>query len=152
MVHALEQIPGLLRADGILIDIHPVPESPRVKVLQGNRILSDEPRRLTDNEDIQSAEQALAEVTKREIFVVEQSAQFDFISYGSSGSELREFWDRYTEYDDSPQDQAKIAQLEAVYSRADEIVREHGEDTKVATHEIVRIARLKPSEASGDQP
>ena len=144
MVHALEQIPRLLKADGILIDIHPVPESPRVKVLRGNEILFDEPRRLTDNEDIQSAEQALEEVTKRETYVVEQSEEFDFISYGSSGSELREFWDRYVAYDDGPEDPAKRAQKEAVYSRADEIVLEHGEVTKVATHEIVRIARLKP--------
>jgi len=144
MVHALEEIPRLLKADGILIDIHPVPESPRVKVIRDDKMLFNEPRRLTVDQEIQQAEHALAETIKREIFVLDRSAEFDFFSYGLSGSELREFWDRYNAYDDSPQDQTKLAQEEAVYSKADEIMQGSGEDTKVAVHEIVRIARLKP--------
>ena len=52
MVHALEEIHRLLKPDGMLINIHPVPEGYFIKVIQGDRTLFAERKRETCSEDV----------------------------------------------------------------------------------------------------
>ena len=67
MVHALEEIHRLLRPNGILIDIHPFPQAPEVKVIQGDEVIFAEPKRdiQDEDEDVKQADRALAEVVER---------------------------------------------------------------------------------------
>ena len=76
MVHALEDIQRLLRPDGCLIDIHPVLEAPLIEVYQGVRVLFVEPYPGYDyEEDLRQAEDALAQIVQRRLFVVERSGR-----------------------------------------------------------------------------
>ena len=144
MVHALEEIHRVLRPDGTLIDIHPFAEPPLVKVIQNNRILFAEPKREGDHEGIQSADRAVAEVLERKLFVAERHHEFDFFSYGPSVSELRDFWDRYNVFNESPKEEALLEYEDEVFARAEQTLRGSGEEAEAAIHDRARIVRLKP--------
>ena len=144
MVHALEEIHRVLRPDGTLIDIHPFAEPPLVKVIQNNRILFAEPKRESDHEGIQNADRAVAEVLGRKLFVAERNRDFDFFSYASSVPELRDFWDSYNAFNESPKEAAILEFEDEVFARAEEALMGSGEDAEPAIHERVGIARLAP--------
>jgi SAM-dependent methyltransferase len=144
MVHALEEIHRLLKSDGILIDIHPIPEGYFIKALQGNKILFAERKRETCSEDVFHAENALAESVERNLFSVDRRAEFDFLTYASSVRELRDYWEELNAFDDTPKDEAIIAREEDLYAQVEEIMQASGAGVEVAIHERVRIARLRP--------
>ncbi len=146
MVHALEEIHRLLRPGGNLIDIHPVLKSPLVEVYQGSRVLFVEPYPGYDyEEDLRQAEDALAQIVQRRLFVVERNGEFDFVTYGSSVAELRDFLVKAGAYDDRPKDEAVAARAAELAARVEEIMHAAGEGAEVAYHERGRIARLNPS-------
>src|SRR5712691_1571865 len=92
MVHALEGIERLLRPDGMLVDIHPVLEAPIVEVHQDGRVTFAEPSPSYDyEEDLRHAEDALARTLEGGVFVTDGDHEFDFVTYGSSVAELRDF-------------------------------------------------------------
>jgi len=146
MVHALEEIHRLLRLDGVLIDIHPYPQPPIIQVLKEKEVVFAQPKRdiEDENEDVLKADLALAEIVDRRIFEVERYEDFDFFSYAPSVPELRDFWDRYNEYESTPKEESRLAQEEAVYAKAEEIRLNIGEGARAAVHERTKIARLKP--------
>ena len=146
MVHALEEIQRLLRSDGCLIDIHPVLEAPLIKVYQGSSIVFVEPDPSYDyEEDPRQAEDALAQVVLRRLFVIERSREFDLLTYGSSVAELRDYWAKAGAYDDSPKDDAVEARATELYAQVEEIMRATGQGAEVALHERARITRLNPN-------
>jgi len=145
MVHALEEIQRLLKPDGCLIDIHPVLEAPLIKVYQGSSVLFVEPYPgYDDKEDLRQAEDVLAQVVQRGLFVIERSGEFDLTIYASSVAELQEFFAKVGAYDDSPKDDAVEAQRTALYARVEEIMQAAGDGAEVAYHERARINRLNP--------
>jgi len=89
MVHALEEIQRLLKPEGCLIDIHPVPEAPLIKVYQGINLLFAESDPGYDYDaDIRHAEDALEEIIQRGSFRIEGSDEFDLVTHGSSVGEV----------------------------------------------------------------
>lgn len=144
MVHALEEIHRLLRPDGTLVDIRPYAEPSIVEVIADNQALFAEPKREKDHEGVLDSDRAMDEILERKLFTVARARDFEFYSYGSSAAEIREFWDRYNEYEPEPKEEHLLAFEDKVYARAEEIRKESGEDAEVAVHERVRIARLKP--------
>lgn len=146
MVHALEEIRRLLKPDGCLIDIHPVPEAPLIKVYQGINLLFAESDPGYDYDaDIRHAEEALDKILQRGLFRIEGSDEFDLVTHGSSVAEVRDYWAKYGAYDASPKDNALTALQGQVYARADEIMRTTGGEAEIAYHERARITRLKPN-------
>jgi hypothetical protein len=144
MVHALVEIRRLLKPDGVLIDIHPIPEGYTIEVVQHGRILFAERKRETCSEDVVCAEEALAECVERNLFAVDRRAEFDFLTYGSSIRELREYWDELNAYEGDPKDEETIARVEKLYAKVMQIMQETGVGAEVAIHERARIARLRP--------
>jgi hypothetical protein len=144
MVHALEAIHRLLRPDGTLVDIRPHADPSILKVVAGNQTLFAEPKREGDHEGVLDSDHAMDEILERKVFAVERGRDFEFISYGSTAGELREFWDRYNDYEPTPKEQEQLAFEDKVYAKAEEIRKDSGNDAEVAIHERVRIARLKP--------
>ena len=146
MVHALEEIHRLLRSGGTLIDIHPVPYPPTVQIVRGDEVLFAEPKRdiADEDQDVLAADRALDDVVERGLFKQERNEEFDFTSYAPSVQQLREFWDDYGEYDDTPKSDNRLAQEEDVYSRAETLRREAGTGAEAALHERTKIARLTP--------
>ncbi len=144
MVHALEEIYRLLKPDGRLIDIHPVLEAPLIEVYQGGRVLFAEPNPDHTEEKMRHADAALAQVFQRRLFVVERRREFDFLCYGSSVVELRDFIAKAGAYNDSPKDETVAAREAQLYTRVEEVVQADREGAEIATHERGRIARLRP--------
>ncbi|MBI2973615.1 MAG: hypothetical protein HYY39_07510 [Armatimonadetes bacterium] len=144
MVHALEEIHRLLRPDGSLIDIHPVLEAPLIEAYQGANVLFAEPSPDYSGEDYRQAEHALAQIVQRRLFVIDRKGEFDFLTYGSSVAELRDFLAKANAYDQRPKDEAVAAREAELYTRVEESMQTAGEGAEVAYHERARIARLKP--------
>ena len=144
MVHALEEIHRLIKPDGYLIDIHPFAEGSFIEVLREGEVLFAEPRRLTDDEDVLQAEDALAQVLERRLFVTEDSGEFDFFTHASSVPELRDYREKANAYDESPKEEALVAREEELYAQAERILQASAEEAHVASHSRCRIARLRP--------
>ena len=89
MVHALEITHSLLKPGGLLIDIHPNGKHPRVEVHRDGAVrlagLVDD---LDDFEDYFNADQALAEVNSRGLFLLEQEAFFSFGYHADTMTEM----------------------------------------------------------------
>ena len=147
MVHALEEIQRLLKPEGCLIDIHPVPEDRLVVIDQDGRVLFSEsvPIPTPDYEVISQAEAALAQVVQRGLFNIERSLAFDLATYASSVAELQEFFAKAGAYHDGPKDDAVAAQRTALYARVDEIMKTAGHGAQVVYHEQAHMMRLNPN-------
>lgn len=146
MVHALEEIQRLLRPDGCLIDIHPVLEAPLVKVYEGSSVIFVEPDPSYDyEEDLRQAEDALTQVVQRGMFVIGSSSELDLVTYGSSVTELRDYWAKVGAYSDSPKDDAVEARVTELYARVEEIMQAAGQGAEIALHERARITRMNPN-------
>ena len=76
---------------------------------------------------------ALQQIIRRRLFVIERSSEFDFLTYGSSISELQDFWGEPAE--------ARAAEL---YTQVEEFMQPVRNGARVALHERARISRLIP--------
>lgn len=144
MVHALEEIQRLLKPEGCLIDIHPVPEDSLVVIDQDGRVLFTEsvPVNAHFYKDVSQAEAALAQVVQRGLFNIERSIAFDFTTYASSVAELQEFKAKADSYDDSPKDEVLEAQRTAQYARVNEIMKTARDGVEVVYHDQAHMTRL----------
>ena len=144
MVHALEETRRLLKLDGVMVNILPVPEGYFIEVHQDGRILFAERKRETLSEDVLRAEAAVKQVLDRGLFVIDQKDEFDFRTYGSSVSEVRAYWEEQNAYEEEPKAKDILAREEYLYAQVDEILDELGEGAEVVLCERIRIARLSP--------
>ena len=144
MVHALEESQRLLKRDGVLVNILPVPEGYIIEVHHEGRILFAEHKRETLSEDVLRAEAAIKEVIDRGLFVIDQKVEFDFRTYGSSVSEIRAYWEEQNAYEEESKAKDVLAREEYLYAQAEQILDELGEGAEIAIYERVRIARLNP--------
>jgi hypothetical protein len=143
MVHALEETWRLLKLDGILVNILPVPEGYFIEVHHDGRILFSERKRETCSEDVLRAEAAIKEAVDRGLFVIDQKGEFEFLTYGSSVSELRAYWEEQNAYEVEAKAKDALAREEYLYAQAEEILDELGEGAEVVFREKVRIERLR---------
>lgn len=144
MVHALEEIRRLLVPGGALIDIHPVPHWLFLRAVHHETVLAEEPRAQTYIQDVLDAEQALTEAVQRGLFVVEQTGEFDFLTYASSVDELRAHWNQINAYEESADDEATLIEKERQYARFHAILRAAGEGAQIVDCERARITRMRP--------
>lgn len=143
MVHALEQIGHMLKPEGGLIDIHPFQEGHFIEAYRDGELLFSERVRENDSEYVQHAEKALSQVVERGIFAVEDTVEFEFMTYSTSVDALGEYWHSLDVFDD-PQDEAITAQENDLFAQVDAILRTSGEGSKAAIKERVRMTLLKP--------
>jgi predicted SAM-dependent methyltransferase len=142
MVHALEEIHRLLNPGGLLVDIHPVPESASIRVYDHGEVLHEEPLVDTGDEDILQAERALAEVAERGLFVVGVAHEFDFQTYASSVGVLWDYLELMNAFDNSPKDEAAALREQELAARVEKILRKSGEGAEAAYNEKGKIMRL----------
>lgn len=144
MVHALEETRRMLKLNGVMVNILPVPEGYFIEVHHDGRILFAERKRETFSEDVLQAEAAIKQVLDRGLFVIDQKDEFDFRTYGSSVSEVRAYWEEQNAYEEEPKAKDILAREEYLYVQVEEILDELGEGAEVVIRERVRIARLNP--------
>ena len=151
MVHALEEIHRLLKPAGRLIDIHPVAESSRIEVHQGEQeqqLKIDLVGNLTVRQwctDFQQADNALAEIAQRGLFVVERADVFDSLTYYDSAAEMRtdlkeaiDYFDQGTESTVEEEEQVDI-----LTAQAEELMQGAASEAQLIAHESTHISRLK---------
>ena len=144
MVHALEETRRLLKLDGVLVNILPVPEGYIIEVHHDGRILFAERKRETLSEDVLRAEAAIKQVLDRGLFVTDHKDEFEFRTYGSSVSEVRAYWEEQNAYEEEPKAKDILAREEYLYEQVEEILDMLGGKAEVVIRERVRIARLSP--------
>ena len=143
MVHALEEIHRLLKTSGFLIDIHPVPHWLFLRAIEAETILAVEPRPHSYSQDVLHAEEALAQVIRRGLYVVEQSDEFDYFTHADSVSELHQHCDQINAYDEGPQDEQVLLEREEQFARFEAIMQAAGAGAEVLVHERARITRMR---------
>ncbi|MGH2605606.1 MAG: hypothetical protein ACRDG5_03355 [Anaerolineales bacterium] len=145
MVHALHETRHLLRRDGTLIDIHPLPEAWLAEVHRDGRVLFSQPWRDHDycDEDVVHAEHALAQAVEAGVFLIQRQSEFDFLTYASSAAELREFLIRESAHREGSEEEADEAVKAELFARVEQVQRRVGPGAEVARRERVRITRLR---------
>jgi len=147
MVHALEIIHRLLKPDGFLIDIHPVAEHSSVEIHQNGKI--DQVGQLEIHQwcvDFEQADEALAEIIQRDMFIVEQKSTYDTLTYYDSAAEmgmsLKESILKYTRVDEPVEEE--VQQVEALASRVEEMMNT-AKGAGLLLREKDHISRLRPN-------
>ena len=137
MVHALEITHGLLKKDGLLIDIHPSGKPPPVEVHGGGEVLLagylDEKGGFAEYFE---ADSALADVTARGLFELEREGLFSFMLHAPTIMALIDLLE--AEWSDAVLAEEVVEQLA-------KLLAEPGEGKEIIVREIVRISRYRAS-------
>ena len=148
MVHALEDIHRLLKPTGILIDIHPVSGSLPIEIHQRRKI--DLVGNLSVRQwsvDFQQADNALAEIVQRNLFVVERERVFDSLTYYASAAEMltseKESIEKFAR--DAQSAVEPLPHVEALAAQAEELMRAAGSGAELIVRERTHISRLRPT-------
>jgi SAM-dependent methyltransferase len=144
MIPALEQVHRLVGPSGTLIDIHPVPGTAEVEVHSAGGIAFAQPASASAHEGELHADEALAHVVARSLFVSERHMEFDFRVYGSSGGELRDFLAEADAHSNQAGGEASDSFTSELFARVDSIVARESGAAEVAYHERGRMPRLRP--------
>ena len=135
MVHALEITHGLLKAGGLLIDIHPTGAPPLIEAHVGGDVRLAGHLDETDNfEEYFAADAALSDVTVRGLFSLERRGQFTFILHAPTVHELVDFLE--AEWSDA-------LLREETIERAARLLGKPGQDRSIVLRERVHIARYR---------
>ena len=147
MVRALEEIHRLLKPAGTLIDIHPMAVSSPIEIHQGGKIelVGDLIVRQWCT-DYQQADNALAEIVQKGLFIVERAEVFDALYYYGSVEDMRtslkEDIDRFDRGAESTSDEEE--QVDLLAARAEELMQDAVSGAELIAHEPTHISRLKP--------
>jgi hypothetical protein len=145
MVHALEQIRRLLRRSGTLIEIHPALEVPFVEVRSNGELLFREDDPGFDYEDdLRSAEEAVATVVGRGVFVLHARHRFELRTHASSVRELRDHFAVVGAYDLEEKEDALVRQQDEIYARAHEVL-DRSPGAELVYVEPATMSRLMPA-------
>jgi len=141
MVHALEVTRSLLKTDGLLIDIHPTGQPPRVEAHVGGEVhLAGQLQEAGNFEEYFEASNALKEVTGRGLFELEREGLFTFLMHAPTIQALAGHIE--AEWSDT-------TLPEETFERAAELMGEPGEGAgghrEIVLRETVRISRFRVS-------
>ena len=136
MVHALEQIAGLLKPAGILIDIHPSQQPPQIEVTAAEeRFPAGTLQESDDFVEYEQADRALAQVQSLGLFSLEEAGEFTFTIHAPSLDELRN--DLAENWKDAIIPQESVKEIEAIFTAHTET------DLQVVVSEQIKISRFK---------
>ena len=137
MVHALEITHGLLKAGGLLIDIHPNGEPALIEAHVGGEVrVAGYLEETNSFVEYFQADDALADVTNRGLFRLEREGLFTHLTHAATIKALADFVE--AEWSDS-------MVREETIKRAAELMGEPGEDREIVLRESARIARFRAS-------
>jgi hypothetical protein len=145
MVHALEQIHRLLRRAGTLIEIHPALEFPFVEVRSNGELSFREDDPGFDYEDdLRSAEDAVATVVGRGLFVLQERRRFELRTHASSVREFQNHWAVVGAYDPEEMEEALVRRQDEMFARSHEVL-ERSPGAELVYVEPATMTRLMPA-------
>jgi hypothetical protein len=135
MVHALEITHSLLNVSGLLIDIHPTSQPPRVEIHRDGEIQLAGYVDDRDNfVDYIQADRALLEAEARRLFRLERQKFFPFLYHADTISEM-------TDYLTAEWSSAILPQ--ETLARAQQLIGPPGHGVKIIIREPIRITRFQ---------
>jgi hypothetical protein len=145
MVHALEQIHRLLRRAGTLIEIHPALEFPFVEVRSNGELSfrEDDPG-FDYADDLRSAEDAVATVVGRGLFVLQERRRFELRTHASSVREFQNHWAVVGAYDPEEMEEALVRRQDEMFARSHEVL-ERSPGAELVYVEPATMTRLMPA-------
>ena len=145
MVHALEQIHRLLRPPGTLIEIHPALEFPFVEVRSNGELSfrEDDPG-FDYADDLRSAEDAVATVVGRGLFVLQERRRFELRTHASSVREFQNHWAVVGAYDPEEKEEALVRRQDEMFARSHEVL-ERSPGAELVYVEPATMTRLMPA-------
>jgi hypothetical protein len=145
MVHALEQIHRLLRRAGTLIEIHPAIEFPFVEVRSNGELSFREDDPGFDYEDdLRSAEDAVATVVGRGLFVLQERRRFELRTHASSVRDFQNHWAVVGAYDPEEMEEALVRRQDEMFARSHEVL-ERSPGAELVYVEPATMTRLMPA-------
>lgn len=136
MVHALQQIHGLLAPGGCLIDMHPNGEPPPITVRLGpEHHLAGWVRETSEYESYDLADKALATAVSHHFYHQQRQETFAFITYFDTLADLQQFLT--DEWNDAYLEDQVARHIESLMHSPDP-------DQEIILKEIVKITRLNP--------
>ena len=156
MVSALEEARRLIGPNGTVIDIHPVPGTAEVEIHHAGEVIFAEPASTSDHEGERHADEALATVVARRLFVADRRSEFDFRVYASSARELRDFLAEADAHAGQNGRETSEAYETELYERVERMMAAGATGAEIAYHERAGITQLSPGQHSsspgeGDQ-
>ena len=135
MVHALETIHGLLKPDGVLLDIHPTNEPAAIAVrLREQLIPAGWINEADDYVEYEWADEALRRVVDDRQFKLEHTGTFNFIWHADSMTDLRAYLAE--EWKDASVD-------DVTAMRVEELLKLPVHDKEILVSEAIRIGRYR---------
>jgi hypothetical protein len=145
MVHALEEIHRVTRSAGTVIEIHPALEFPLLEIRSSGELsFSENDPGFDYEEDSRLAEEAVATVVGRGVFVLEESRRFELRTHASSLQELRDHWAVADAYDPEEKEETLTRRQEDMYARAHEVL-ERVPGAELVYVEPATMSRLTPA-------
>lgn len=135
MVHALEITHGLLKKDGLLIDIHPSGRPPTFEVhVDGEVLLAGHVLEMDGFVEYFQAGDALKDVTTRGLFKLERTELFPFKMHAPTVKAI---------VDHIQAEWSDAVLAKEVIQRAEGLLAKPGDGKEVVVQEIVRISRYR---------
>jgi hypothetical protein len=144
MVPALEEAHRLVGTAGTVVDIHAVSGTAEVEVHRSGEIAFAEPASTSDGEGERNADEAVATVVARGLFVPERRTEFDFRVYAPALRELRDFLEEADAHARREGSETSDAYESQLYERVEQMIAAGPSGAEVAYHERAGITRLKP--------
>lgn len=148
MVHALEETHRLLKPNGYLLDIHPVAEHSSIEIHRNGKFgLVGHLEVHQWCVDFEQADEALTKIVHSGMFTREQKSMFDTLTYYDTAAEmgisLKESIHKYSRVNEPIEED--VQQVEALATRADELMNTAGHGAELIMRERNHITRLKPA-------
>jgi hypothetical protein len=140
MVHALRKARQVLKDDGILLDIHPLPDEPVIEVHVDG--LAHEVGRMHESDEgleYRQAAAALDQATREGFLRVSATRVVTLARYADSLSDLREYLAHY--WRDALIDPATAGRIERLFAGPEK-------NKRLVLREQVQFTRLEPGPAS----
>ena len=135
MVHALEITHSLLKPGGLLIDIHPTSQPPRVEIHRDGEIqLAGYVDDRDDFIDYIRADRALLQSEARRLFRLERQKFFPFLHHADTITEM-------TDYLAAEWSSAILPQ--ETLARAEQLMSSPSQGVKIVIREPIRITRFQ---------
>jgi SAM-dependent methyltransferase len=144
MVPALEEAHRLVGTEGTVVDVHAVSGTAEVEVHRTGEIAFAEPASTSDGEGERNADEAVATVVARGLFVPERRTEFDFRVYAPALRELRDFLEEADAHARREGSETSDAYESQLYERVEQMIAAGPSGAEVAYHERAGITRLKP--------
>ena len=142
MVHALELVHNLLVERGVLVDIHPTGDPPRIEVRLGDLLhLAGWLNETDDYIEYTQASQALNEVVNKGLFTLEREGVFSFSTCADTLADLCSF------LEETWQDAEIDEQVAGV---VEDILQSPEVDKEIILREQVKIARFRRLNTAGE--